>query len=244
MKILSMRFRMCTWIAVVVILMSVFDLSVGWTPSILRATQDCRDVESTASTTNGLKNRRTVLSTLVTAPVAALAVLSSSQPAVAADKPQEFVNVGTQAPAPDGEAPFVALPSGVKIKDFKVGTGDAVVTPTSSRVSIQGKGRLLNLNGVIFYNTKDNDPDGFGPLPLTIDLGKGQVIPGLEEGLVGMKKGGIRRIIIPQNLAYNNNPGLEPKPINANDQRALDSVVKNSRRDGSVLFDVQVERFK
>ena len=28
------------------------------------------------------------------------------------------------------------------------------------------------------------------------------------------------------------------------DQRALDSVAKNSRRDGAILFDVQLERFK
>ena len=79
---------------------------------------------------------------------------------------------------------------------------------------------------------------------MTIDLGQGQAVKGLEAGLVGMKKGGIRRIIVPQELAYNQNPDLEPKPMNANDQRALDSVVKNSRRDGAILFDVQVERFK
>ena len=75
-------------------------------------------------------------------------------------------------------------------------------------------------------------------------MGKGQAVPGLEAGLIGMKKGGIRRIIVPQALAYSANPDLEPKPMNTNDQRALDSVVKNPRRDGSILFDVQLERFK
>ena len=52
------------------------------------------------------------------------------------------------------------------------------------------------------------------------------------------------RIIIPADLAYSKFPDLEPKPMTANDQRALDSVVKNPRRDATILFDVSVERFK
>ena len=111
-------------------------------------------------------------------------------------------------------------------------------------MALQCSGRLLNLNGVVFYNTKNNNPDGFGAIPLTVDLGKGQMLPGLEQGLVGMKKGGIRRIIVPQSLAYNQFPGLEPIPMTTTEQRALDSVVKNARRDGTILFDVQVERLK
>lgn len=59
-----------------------------------------------------------------------------------------------------------------------------------------------------------------------------------------MKKGGIRRIIVPADLAYSKYPDLEPKPLNSIDQRALYSVVKNPRRDATILFDVQVERFK
>ena len=159
-------------------------------------------------------------------------------------KPKEFVDVGLQAPPPDGENPFVELSNGVKVKDFKVGTGDDVVKGNSQSVMIQCTGRLLNLNGVVFYTTKNNNPDGFGPVPLTVNLGKGEVIPGLESGIVGMRKGGIRRVIIPADLAYSKYPDLEPKPTNANDQRALDSVVKNTRRDATIMFDVQVERFK
>ena len=173
-------------------------------------------------------------------------LLNGPTKAVAIDnseKPAEFRNVGTQAPPPDGDVPFVKLDNGVKVKDFRVGTGDSVVGP-SSRIDIQCSGRLLNLNGVIFYNTKTNNPDGFGAIPLTLELGKGQALPGLESGLLGMKKGGIRRIIVPQELAYNKFPDLEPRPMTSNDQRALDSVVKNPRRDGAILFDVQLERLK
>jgi FKBP-type peptidyl-prolyl cis-trans isomerase len=221
---------------------------IGWTslgdnpqcgnggPSSLSKSQDSIDISSTED----WSRRRNLLATFASA---SFALASITPPAFAADRPQEFSSVGTQAPPPDGSSPFVTLESGVKIKDFQVGSGDGTIGP-SSQVSIQCSGRLLNLNGEIFYNTKNNNPDGFGAIPLVVDLGKGQAVPGLEAGLVGMKKGGVRRIIVPEDLAYNKVPDLEPKPMNANDQRALDSVVKNPRRDGAILFDVKVERFK
>ncbi len=108
-------------------------------------------------------------------PSVASAVVASDQA-----KPKEFVNVGTQAPAPDGESAFVTLENGVKYKDFRVGSGDETVQKDSQAVMIQCTGRLLNLNGVIFYSTKNNNPDGFGPIPLTVNLGKGEAVPGLE----------------------------------------------------------------
>jgi FKBP-type peptidyl-prolyl cis-trans isomerase len=176
--------------------------------------------------------------------VQSITLLQAPNVATASDvkQPNEFKNVSTQAPAPEGENPFVTLPNGVKIKDFRIGSGDEV--KSDSTVQIQASGRLLNLNGEVFYNTKNNNPDGFGAIPLTIKLNNGEAVPGLEAGLIGMKKGGIRRIIVPPDLAYSKFPNLEPRPMNANDQRTLDSVVKNPRRDATILFDVSVERFK
>ena len=69
------------------------------------------------------------------------------------NKPKEFTDVGTQAPAPDGETPFRTLDSGVKVKDFRHGSGDAIAQK-GSKVSLQLTGRLLNLNGVIFTTAK------------------------------------------------------------------------------------------
>ena len=141
---------------------------------------------------------------------------------------------------------FTTLSNGVKIKDFKIGTGSETVKVNSQNVALQMNGRLINTNaGVTFYNTKNNNPDGFGPVPLSINLSKGEALPGLESGLIGMKKNGIRRIVVPAGeLSYEKYPNLEPKPMNAADQRALDSLVKNSSRDSTVMFDVKVERFK
>jgi hypothetical protein len=160
-----------------------------------------------------------------------------------ARKTEEFIKIGTQTPAREGEAEFIQLPNGVKIKDYRIGTGDDSVKE-NSQVMIQATGRLLNFNGFVFYSTKNNNPDGFGAVPLTINLGKGEALPGLEAGLVGMKKGGIRRILIPAELAYSKSRNLEPRPMSSNDQRALDSVVKNPNMDATVLFDVSLERCK
>mmetsp|Transcript_22863 Transcript_22863/g.48633 ORF Transcript_22863/g.48633 Transcript_22863/m.48633 type:complete len:215 (-) Transcript_22863:206-850(-) len=181
-------------------------------------------------------NRRAALEGIATA---------AFLPGIAARaQPAEFKNIGTQSPLPgEDDSQFTTLSNGVKIKDFSVGTGGETVG-AGSRVSVQCSGRLLNLNGVVFYNTKNNNPDGFGAIPLTVTLGKGEAIPGLEAGIVGMRKNGIRRIIIPAELAYSKYPDLEPKPMSDLDQRALDSVVKNPRRDATILFDVRLERFK
>uniref|UniRef100_A0A6S9GUW9 peptidylprolyl isomerase n=1 Tax=Heterosigma akashiwo TaxID=2829 RepID=A0A6S9GUW9_HETAK len=162
---------------------------------------------------------------------------------------KEMESVSTQTPSPSSanapfpDVPFTELPSGVKYKEFRAGAG-AEVAP-GSRVSIQITGRLLNLNGVKFYSTKDNIVDELaGPEPLIFTAGKGQLIPGLEEGILGMKKGGVRRIVVPAKLGYAAGPTLQPQPTKQLDKNALDSVLKNPRRDASLLFDVQVERLK
>jgi len=189
--------------------------------------------------------RRRAAKFLLSGTLSGAALAAFSVPASRAE-PAELSNLGRQAPLPDGvtSGQFITLGNGVQIKDFRVVQDSSAVVGPQSTVQIQCTGRLLNLNGVIFYSTKNNNPDGFGPVPLTITLGRGEVLPGLEAGLVGMKKGGIRRIIIPSELAYNKFPDLEPKPMSVTDQRALDSVVKNPRRDATILFDVQLERVK
>ena len=194
-------------------------------------------------------NRRTVVVTTAATTAATLVVVGTTAPAVAVGddtKPVEFQNVGRQAPAPDGQAPFETLPTGVKIKDYRLGSG-ADVVQAGSKVAVQVTGRLLNLNGVVFYDSKKNDPDALGQgLPVSFTVGAGQAIPGLEAGLMGMKKGGIRRIIVPPELGYKpkDGPLLEPVPVQAIDQRALDSVIQNPRRDATLLLDCKLERLK
>lgn len=41
-----------------------------------------------------------------------------------------------------------------------------------------------------------------GKAPFSFVLGQGQVIPGWEKGVEGMKEGGLRRLVVPPSLAY------------------------------------------
>jgi FKBP-type peptidyl-prolyl cis-trans isomerase len=159
----------------------------------------------------------------------------------------QFAEVGRQERPPDGDAPFAALSDGVQIKDYRLGDASSgTIVKSGSRVELTMKGRLLNLNGVVFYDTRSVDPDGFGEgRPLTFVVGDGTALPGLERGILGMARGGIRRIIVPSDVVgYGAYPNLEPRPHTDAERRALDSVIENPRRDGTVVFDVKVERVR
>ena len=78
-----------------------------------------------------------------------------------------------------------------------------------------------------------------------------QVIPGLEEALVGMKEGGIRRVIVPVELGYPLNRkqlpdfdlGVGPVPTTFAGRRALGFVLGNEGLiDKTLLFDVELKR--
>jgi len=81
---------------------------------------------------------------------------------------------------------------GVKIEDKVVGTGTEA-TPYSE-VTVHYTGRLEN--GEIFDSSRNRDE------PFAFKIGAGQVIPGWEIGIRGMKVGGKRKLVIPPKLAY------------------------------------------
>jgi FKBP-type peptidyl-prolyl cis-trans isomerase len=94
--------------------------------------------------------------------------------------------------------------------DLVVGTGaDATV----------GKLVTVNYTGWL-YDTSKTDGKGtqfdssIGKQPFPFTLGAGQVIKGWDQGVVGMKIGGSRRLIIPPDLAYGAS-GSGPIPPNA-----------------------------
>ncbi|KAG5176233.1 hypothetical protein JKP88DRAFT_336224 [Tribonema minus] len=202
---------------------------------------------------DGTSRRDLLKVATVALPGALAAVIADPRAAAAAQTSAgglaSFESVSTQTPlsgkdqAPLGDVPFTTLPSGVKIKDYRSGSGAEV--KKGSRVWVQATGRMLNLNGVKFFSTKDNVVDPLvGPEPLVLTIGDGSTIPGLEEGILGMKKGGIRRIVVPAAQGYKVGTPFQPAPRSKIDQNALDSVVKNPRRDSTTLWDVQVERVR
>ena len=88
----------------------------------------------------------------------------------------------------------VKLPDGLQYIDMQVGCGPAA--KSGSNVSAQYTG-WLQKTGKKFDSSWDHNAQAF-----TLVLGQGKVIKGFDEGLIGMKQGGVRRLIIPASLAY------------------------------------------
>ncbi len=111
----------------------------------------------------------------------------------------------------------VTTPSGLKYVVDKEGTGEA--TPQAGQsVTVHYTGKLMD--GKKFDSSYDRGK------PIEFTVGKGQVIKGWDEALLGMKKGEKRTLIIPSNLGYGPS-GRGPIPPNA-----------------TMIFDVELIDFK
>ena len=82
--------------------------------------------------------------------------------------------------------------SGLKITDLVEGTGTEA--QSGNTVSVNYRGTLTN--GQEFDSSYRRNQ------AFTFPLGGGRVIRGWDEGVVGMKEGGKRRLVIPPDLAY------------------------------------------
>eukprot|EP00466_Bigelowiella_natans_P012756 jgi/Bigna1/128477/aug1.6_g3185 len=81
---------------------------------------------------------------------------------------------------------FTKLPSGTQIADLSLGKGSEI--QEGSRVLIDYVFRRAD--GYFVASTENGEPFGF-------TVGSTEAIPGLDEGIRGMKQGGTRRIVIP-----------------------------------------------
>ena len=93
------------------------------------------------------------------------------------------------APAPN--APFTQV-------DLRIGTGAAAAS---------GNTLVVEYTGWLYDSTKtDNKGLQFdtssGKTPLEFVIGQGRVIAGWDQGLIGLRVGGLRRLVIPPSLGY------------------------------------------
>ena len=112
-------------------------------------------------------------------------------------------------PILDADEPEVALPSTTPtelvITDLAVGEGAAAAEGDTVFVNYVG---VLSSDGTRF--------DGnYGSDPFVVTLGQGMVIPGWDQGLVGMQPGGRRQLDIPAELAYGDRGAGEAIPPGA-----------------------------
>jgi peptidylprolyl isomerase len=99
---------------------------------------------------------------------------------------------GTAGQAPTVTVPTSAPPKSLESADLITGTG-AVAKP-GDNVTVQYV--------LATYSSGKVVQSSWTSQPFTFTLGAGQVIPGWDKGVVGMKVGGRRELIIPSSLGY------------------------------------------
>ena len=101
-------------------------------------------------------------------------------------------------PAAIANKPVVSVAAGPppktqQSKDLIVGTGPEVTAGANVTVNYVG----------VSWSTKEEFDASWGRAPFTVtNVGEANVIPGWNEGLIGMKQGGRRQLIIPPDKAY------------------------------------------
>ena len=88
--------------------------------------------------------------------------------------------------------PDITTASGLVYEELAVGTGAEAAH--GQKVTVHYTGWLTN--STKFDSSKDRDD------PFVFSLGRGQVIKGWDEGVMGMKVGGRRKLTIPPQLGY------------------------------------------
>ncbi len=106
-----------------------------------------------------------------------------------------LANMDDQAPVP--AKAYVKLPSGLIYADLLRGK-DSAATSTAqagSRVNLQWV--LRKSNGYFVDSSATQNS-----IPFIFTIGDGTAIAGVDEGVRGMHVGGVRRLLIPVNMAY------------------------------------------
>lgn len=102
-------------------------------------------------------------------------------------------SAATNKTKPKVTVPKGAPPKKLVVKEIEKGSGEEA--KSGDEVTVQ-------YVGVDYKNGKEFDSSWSRNEPFTFTLGEGQVIPGWDKGVAGMKVGGRRELIIPPELAY------------------------------------------
>jgi FKBP-type peptidyl-prolyl cis-trans isomerase len=121
---------------------------------------------------------------------------------------QTAASAPAAAPAPASSGKIISTNTidGMKIEVTKEGTGEPIKNGQTAVMLYTGK----LADGSVFDSTANH-----GNQPFSFSLGAGQVIKGWDEGIVGMKVGEERTLIIPPELGYGANGYPPVIPANA-----------------------------
>lgn len=109
--------------------------------------------------------------------------------------------------AAPAEPEILTKPSGVRYQELVVGTGKEAVDQMN--VECHYELWLADTTGLVKGNKVDSSKDRGQPFQCQLGVG---LIPGWTDGMIGMKEGGSRRILVPWNLGYPNGSGQAIPP--------------------------------
>jgi len=149
-----------------------------------------------------------------------------------------LADMDDQAPVP--REAYKKLPSGLVYADLRTGSGEEA--KPGSRVNLQWV--LRKSNGYFVDSSEVNNS-----VPFIFTVGDKKAIQGVDEGVQGMKVGGVRRLLIPVGLAFvegleDGKPG--PLPVGFGPRQQMRRV-QNVRQDvpGEYVFlEVQLTRMR
>ncbi len=129
----------------------------------------------------------------------------------ASTTPSTTASVKTPTSGPLSKEPTVTPPSGPA--PTKLQTKELI--PGTGAEAKDGDTVTVNYVGVLYKGGKEFDASWKRKETFSFALGKGQVIPGWDQGIAGMKVGGRRELIIPSALAYGAKGSPPTIPANA-----------------------------
>ncbi len=121
-----------------------------------------------------------------------IAVQETPTPTTGALAMQDYKKIMNIPETKESSDAMRTTPSGLQIQEVKIGDGEEAVGGRG--VAVHYTGRFQD--GKVFDSSVERGK------PFEFILGKGMVIKGWDEGVLGMKVGGKRKLIIPSALAY------------------------------------------
>ena len=156
---------------------------------------------------------------------------------------RQIETVNGPRPEDSKDIAFEKLPSGASYREYREGKGEATVG-NGSKVAVEMTIRCVSFatanepGGVKYFSTKADTE--FNELAWTI--GDGELPPELEEGMAGMRKGGVRRIELPSTVVFAARKNNQlPQPTTKDGKRVFERLFKT---DATLLLEVFVTRIK
>jgi FKBP-type peptidyl-prolyl cis-trans isomerase len=116
---------------------------------------------------------------------------------------------------------FRSAKGGMKVKDMKTGTGLAASEGMIATIQFTGWLDNQGVRGKELYNSRNSGE------PVSFVIGTDKVMPAWNEGLLGMRTGGRRMLLVPPGMAYG--------------KRAIDDVIP---ADSSMQFIIELVRLE